>query len=154
MNNTEEESAEELSEENKELIDKFEYSYDENNEFTVGIFKEEKTENISVHAFCHYSEENIGLMQNDFMFIWMYPYTEGFDISATISVGESTYFYLMNDGNLSLNDVPLEPTEDIKEDYLEAFEKMRDELAKFYKENEIANFKNDNKILIGFNRNI
>lgn len=120
------------SESSDELVDKFEYTYDENNYFTIGIFKDSNTNELSVSGICHYSEDNIGLMQNDFMFIWVHPYLKSIDISIATSIGEDSYGYLMTDGSILMNTIPLEPLDDFPETYVGMFEEMRAELLDFY----------------------
>lgn len=130
--------AENEEESNLEIIDQFKYEYDENNIISIVLSKNKNSGKISAHAFCHYSEENMGLMQNDFIHIWMYPHSKGIDISAVISVGENSYLYLMNDGKLLINDIPLNPSEDIPNEYIEKFSDMRNNLTEFYKKHEIS----------------
>lgn len=120
------------SESTDELLDRFDYAYDENNHFTVAIFKEANTEKLKVAAYCDYSQDNLGLMQNDFLHIWMYPYSESIDIGLFVSVGEESYTYISDNGSVLMNTIPLESSKDIPESYVDRFEEMSTKLTDFY----------------------
>lgn len=132
-----EEESKEGSDEEQELIDKFEYVYDEENKFSAGIFKGEETGNISVHAFCHYSEENIGLMQNDFIYAWAGTYESSADISFTATVGEKSYIYMMGNGKILMNTIPTEDIKSIPDSYAEQAKECMNGINDLYVRNGI-----------------
>lgn len=118
-----------------EVLDKFEWEYDENNNFTLGLTKDKDSEIFSVSAFGHYEEGNIGLAQNDYIVIFAMSYSSGIDSSIICSVGEESYLMTMDGGKIFMNTFPSEIIEDVPETYLDSVKQMMDSLEDFYVKN-------------------
>lgn len=74
-------------------------------------------------------------MQDDFIWISMYPLAKSIDVSFT---GEGGYMYLMDDGEVTLNTMPLDNIEKVSEEYTDQIVEMHDELNAFYTKYEIV----------------
>lgn len=122
---------------NAELIDKLEWKYDENNYFTVGIFKDAETGKTNISAFGKYEEQNIGLMQRDFTLIWASGYGNRFDVSYGCEVGEESYAYIMSDGEVLMSTIPTDETKEIPEKYTSLAADMAKAVDDFYVNNGI-----------------
>ena len=121
-------------EENNDIIDKFEWDYDEDNKLTIGLFKDKTNGNLSVSVFGHYSNENIGLMQESYIWIFALSYSCGIESNVMCTVGEDSYMLLMNDGKILSNTFP-EDVKDIPESYLDSVKEMHTALEEFYVKN-------------------
>lgn len=137
MKDEEKTNLSESEEPNFELIDKFEWEYDSDNKFTLAITKDIETELLSVAAFGNYTEENIGLMQNDYIIIFAMSYSSGIDSNIMSILGEDSYFLTMNGGKILLNTFPDKIIENIPESYVENAKIMMGELEDFYIKNGI-----------------
>lgn len=136
---SENQSIEETKSENSsiELVDKLEWKYDENNYFTVWIYRDVETQKLGISMFGDYEEQNIGLMQNDFILVWAYAYAGGIDANVTCDIGEESYVLLMADGKVLMNTIPTDEMEETPQNYNELVKEMIAELDKFYVNNGI-----------------
>lgn len=122
-------------ESNIEVIDKFEWEYDENNNLTIGLTKDKESGILSISAFGHYEDGNIGLAQNDYIVIFAMSYSSGIDSSIICSVGEESYLMTMDGGKILMNTFPSEIVEDVPETYLDSAKQMMNSLEDFYVKN-------------------
>lgn len=127
----------------EELLDTFKYTYDENNYFSIELKKENSSGKLTVYAYCTYSEDNISLMQNDFIQIWMYPYSNSIDIGIISNTGDTFYNYIYSDGTLLTNTFPHDSSEDVPDIYMKQFKEMCTELLDFYERYGIADNPNN-----------
>lgn len=118
-----------------EAIDKFEWEYDENNNFALGLTKDKESGILSISVLGHYSDGNIGLAQNDYMIIFALSYSCGIESNILFGVGEESYILTMNEGKVIMNTFPSEIVEDIQESYIESAKQMMNSLEDFYVKN-------------------
>lgn len=130
-----ESGQEEPEESNIEVIDKFEWEYDESNNFTIGLTKDKESGIMSISALGHYSDGNIGLAQNDYLIIFGLSYSCGIESNILCGVGEESYILSMNDGKIIMNTFPSEIVEDVPETYIDSAKQMMNSLDDFYVKN-------------------
>lgn len=113
------EASEAEEDSDTEIIDTFEYEYDENNKVVVAIASDTETDKISISVFGNYGEENKGLLQCDFSYICACALAESIDMTFGATVGEEYYMYMMKDGVIVMNTVPLDDMLNVPEQYEE-----------------------------------
>lgn len=123
---------------NKENIDTFKYSYDENNTILVNLSKDKDTGEMSIYSFCQYDEKNFGMMQEDFVSIASPPFEKGLDIGYFCSVGEDSYSYIRNDGKNIMDTVTENEVVPVPDEYKKNVQKMKKKINSFYQKHGIA----------------
>lgn len=126
----------ETEESEEEIIDTFEWNYDENNGLTIGLFKNKTTEKLSIAAFGNYTQENAGLMYNNYLLIFAMSSSSGIDFNIGFTVGENTYISFMNDGTILSDNFP-KVNEDISETYNDSAKEFSKTLDEFFIKNEL-----------------
>lgn len=127
-------AEQEESESEPELLERFEYEYDENNRVIIGVFKYTKNDKYKLYYSGYYQKENIGIVQDDFLILNSYSVLNECDLFFNAHIGEDFVKYICTDGKVTMNDIPMNPLENIPEEYLVQFEEMRKERNKILEE--------------------
>lgn len=117
-----------------ELLERFEYEYDENNRVIIGVFKDAKNEKCKLYYSGYYQKENIGIAQDDFLILNSYSVLNECDLFFNAHIGEDFVNYICTDGKVTINEIPMNPLENIPEEYIAQFEEMREERNKILEE--------------------
>lgn len=125
-------AEQEESESETELLERFEYEYDENNRVIIGVFKDEKNEKYKLYYSGYYQKENIGIVQDDFLILNSYSVLNECDLFFNAHIGEDFVNYICADGEVTMNEIPMNPLENVPEEYIVQFEEMREERNKIF----------------------
>lgn len=114
-----------------ELIEKFEYEYDENNSVIIGIFKEVESEKYMLYYSGTYTAENIGIMQDNFLILKAYSILKEFKLYFNATIGDDFFNYAGTGMEVTIDEIPINPLEDIPENYIDKFNEMREKMDDF-----------------------
>ncbi|MCH5271886.1 MAG: hypothetical protein J1E83_14285 [Lachnospiraceae bacterium] len=89
------------------------FDWDENNTISLSIYKDQNN-NYYVNGCGVYEEDNLGLLQSDYNYIFVVFYNALFakEVEVTFTIGEEEYLFSVLNGEIVLNTIPMEERED------------------------------------------
>lgn len=125
----ESESEEPLTHE-KELLGEFSFDWDENNKIVLFLYQE--GEDYFVEGHGTYEEGKLSFLQENYY--WMCEFTSLYAKEAEINytVGDEEYTFLVSDGEVVVDTIPMENKEYIPNEYYDKRDEWVDQIKYFY----------------------